>query len=116
MVLPDGSRVLSGFDALRFYDSNNDGKIDVNDGIYSSLMVMTGTGQIASLADAGIKSITLPPSSSGGTTDGNELPSQWASFTLGEREQYLIDQARAADAALRENDGNMGCNKYVRVG
>gem|GEM_PF-4969689 len=29
MVLPDGSIALSGFEALRAYDSNNDGKIDM---------------------------------------------------------------------------------------
>jgi hypothetical protein len=29
MVLPDGSRALAGFDALRAYDSNEDGKLSV---------------------------------------------------------------------------------------
>ena len=33
MTLPDGSRALRGFDALRAYDSNGDGKIDAADAV-----------------------------------------------------------------------------------
>ena len=60
MVLPNGMTALSGWDALRFFDSNGNGKIDVNDEIFSSLGVLTGDGRFYSLADAGIVSITLP--------------------------------------------------------
>ena len=37
MTLPDGSKALTGFDALRAYDSNGDGKIDASDEIYWTL-------------------------------------------------------------------------------
>ena len=59
MTLPDGSLALTGFDALRAYDSNGDGKIDASDEIYSSLKVLTGEGKMSSLADAGVKSLSL---------------------------------------------------------
>ena len=64
MILPDGSRALSGFHALSAFDSNGDGRIDINDDIFSSLKLLTGAGYLVSLADAGIKSITLPPTAS----------------------------------------------------
>ena len=59
MTLPDGSLALTGFDALRAYDSNGDGKIDASDEIYASLKVLTGEGKMSSLADAGIKSLNV---------------------------------------------------------
>jgi hypothetical protein len=117
MILPDGSRALAGFDALRAYDSNEDGKIDANDEIYSSLNVLTGAGEIASLANAGIQSIKLPPLSvdlsnttpggtnNGGGTNSSSLSGPWASLTFEERTQALIDRAHAADQALWEAGG-----------
>ena len=59
MTLPDGSLALTGFDALKAYDSNGDGKIDASDEIYASLKVLTGEGKMSSLADAGIKSLNV---------------------------------------------------------
>ena len=59
MTLPDGSLALTGFDALKAYDSNGDGKIDASDEIYASLKVLTGEGKMSSLADAGVKSLNL---------------------------------------------------------
>ena len=48
MILPDGRRALTGFDALRAFDSNGDGKIDASDEIWASLKVVTGAGEMAS--------------------------------------------------------------------
>ena len=59
MTLPDGSLALTGFDALRAYDSNGDGKIDASDEIYASLKVLTGEGKMSGLADAGVKSLNV---------------------------------------------------------
>ena len=59
MTLPDGSLALTGFDALKAYDSNGDGRIDASDEIYASLKVLTGEGKMSSLADAGIKSLNV---------------------------------------------------------
>ncbi|GHV44466.1 hypothetical protein FACS1894204_01620 [Synergistales bacterium] len=94
MILPDGSRALTGFDALRAYDSNSDGKIDSNDEIYSSLKVLTGAGEMASLTDAGISSISL--TSSDNVYD-DTIPEPPANFTFEERSQYFKDQIRARE-------------------
>ena len=59
MTLPDGSLALTGFDALKAYDSNGDGKIDASDEIYASLKILTGEGKMSSLADAGVKSLNV---------------------------------------------------------
>jgi len=125
-MLPNGKLALDGWDALRQYDTNGDGKIDANDEIFASLMVLTGDGRLASLTDAGIKSITIPPlppggpngsssgqwlgmaSSGGGGSSGGtsvQLTSPWQLLTQDERNQYLIDQARALDAAIRADGG-----------
>jgi Ca2+-binding EF-hand superfamily protein len=46
MLLPNGSRALCGFDALRAFDSDNDGKVGINDEIFASLKLLTGAGQL----------------------------------------------------------------------
>jgi len=68
MTLPDGSLALTGFDALKAYDSNGDGKIDASDEIYASLKVLTGEGKMSSLADAGVKSLSLASEAVNGNT------------------------------------------------
>ena len=125
MTLPDGSLALTGFDALRAYDSNGDGKIDASDEIYASLKVLTGEGKMASLADAGIKSLNCPPPSnssgqsqdpvtvvdngggSGGNTSTVSTSDPWASLTWEERVLALKDQAREADRALWKSGGSI---------
>ena len=125
MTLPDGSLALTGFDALRAYDSNGDGKIDASDEIYASLKVLTGEGKMASLADAGIKSLNCPPPSnssgqsqdpvtvvdngggSGGNTSTVSTSDPWASLTWEEQVLALKDQAREADRALWESGGSV---------
>jgi len=105
-MLPNGKLALDGWHALRKYDTNGDGKIDINDEIFASLMVLTGDGRLASLTDAGIKSITIPPLPPGGpTAPTTTLPSNWNQLTQDERNQYLADQARALDAEIRANGG-----------
>ncbi|WP_208873914.1 hypothetical protein [Fretibacterium fastidiosum] len=125
MTLPDGSLALTGFDALRAYDSNGDGKIDAADEVYASLKVLTGEGKMASLADAGIKSLNCPPPSnssgqsqdpvtvvdngggSGGNTSTVSTSDPWASLTWEERVLALKDQAREADRALWKSGGSI---------
>ena len=68
MTLPDGSLALTGFDALKAYDSNGDGKIDASDEIYASLKVLTGEGKMSSLADARVKSLSLASKAVNGNT------------------------------------------------
>lgn len=39
MVLPDGTKASSGFEALKYFDANGDSKIDANDPIWSQLRI-----------------------------------------------------------------------------
>ena len=107
MTLPDGSLALTGFDALRAYDSNGDGKIDASDEIYASLKVLTGEGKMSSLADAGVKSLSLASEAVNGNTPPALSQSDLAKLTWEERILALKDQAREADRALWESGGSL---------
>jgi len=66
-TLPDGSKALDGFAALRVLDSNQDGVIDANDAAFASLSVWvdansnakTDAGELRTLNQAGIASLSL---------------------------------------------------------
>jgi hypothetical protein len=66
-TLPDGSKALDGFAALRVLDSNHDGAIDANDAGFASLSVWvdsnsnarTDAGELRSLAQAGVAALSL---------------------------------------------------------
>ncbi|MCM1287188.1 MAG: hypothetical protein NC240_02670, partial [Clostridium sp.] len=66
-VLSDGTTAKNGFEALAQYDRNGDGVIDADDEIYASLRVwqdrnsngVTDEGELYTLADLGISSISL---------------------------------------------------------
>ena len=107
MTLPDGSKALTGFDALRAYDSNGDGKIDASDEIYASLKVLTGEGKMSSLADAGVKSLSLASEAVNGNTPPALSQSDLAKLTWEERVLALKDQVREADRALWESGGSI---------
>jgi hypothetical protein len=65
--MPDGSKALDGFAALRVLDTNLDGVIDAKDAAFSSLSVWvdansnarTDGGELRSLSQAGITSLSL---------------------------------------------------------
>lgn len=57
--LPDGSKALSGFDALASLDSNNDGIINAQDAEFNQLAVLKSDGTIISLETLGIQSINV---------------------------------------------------------
>ena len=106
MRLPDGSIALSGFEALRAYDSNSDGKIDLNDEIFASLKLFTGAGQLVTLADAGVKSITLPPYSPLPNDNTSNLPRDERirrDYAL-----WLAGGATPAQATFEWEDGTEG--------
>ena len=107
MTLPDGSLALTGFDALRAYDSNGDGKIDASDEVYASLKVLTGEGKMASLADAGIKSLNVASEAVNESTPPALSQSDLAKLTWDERVLALKDQAREADRALWKSGGSV---------
>ncbi|MCM1170839.1 MAG: hypothetical protein NC393_01810, partial [Clostridium sp.] len=66
-VLSDGTIAKNGFEALAQYDRNGDGVIDADDEIYANLRVwqdrnsngITDEGELYTLADLGISSISL---------------------------------------------------------
>jgi hypothetical protein len=65
--MPDGSKALDGFAALRVLDINHDGVIDGRDGAFASLSVWvdansnakTDAGELRRLSQAGIESLSL---------------------------------------------------------
>ncbi|WP_304325977.1 calcium-binding protein [Bifidobacterium thermacidophilum] len=65
--LADGSLAADGFAALSRYDANGDGVIDARDEIFSQLRIwcdadgdgQSGNGELVSLAEAGVSSISL---------------------------------------------------------
>ena len=106
MTLPDGSKALTGFEALRAFDYNGDGKIDESDAIFDSLKLLTGAGEMIGLADAGIRSINLDAEVS--EAQGAGLSQEDLSkLTWEERVLALEDQARAADRARWETSGDI---------
>ena len=66
-LLSNGTRATSGFEALREFDDNKDGKIDASDIVYLKLKVwqdlnrdgVSQAEEMKSLADVGIKAINL---------------------------------------------------------
>ncbi len=67
VILSDGRKSTSGFDALEDIDDNQDGVIDCNDAMYSSLLVwidknhngVSETSELEKLSDVGIVSISI---------------------------------------------------------
>ncbi len=76
-VKGDGSKAVSGFDALRDLDSNNDGIISADDIEFNNIKILKGDGTLLTLVEAGIVSINLN-SVNKNTVDknGNTLISQ----------------------------------------
>jgi len=78
-VLADGKKAADGYAALRALDSNLDGVIDVNDAAFAELMVWTdangdgisSAGELRSLQDLGIASISLDAQKSTAMNNGN---------------------------------------------
>ena len=83
-----GSPTQDGFAVLETLDSNGDGKIDASDAAFGKLRVwrdlnqngVSDPGELQTLAEAGITSISLARTHVGGTDAGNEIGYE-ASFT-----------------------------------
>jgi VCBS repeat-containing protein len=80
-LLADGSRARDGWQALGQYDSNHDGKIDVQDDAFSQLLIwqdangngVADEGELSTLAQRGITSIKLSTDAAHVAQNGNEL-------------------------------------------
>uniref|UniRef100_UPI002AB607E5 calcium-binding protein n=1 Tax=Paraburkholderia heleia TaxID=634127 RepID=UPI002AB607E5 len=87
-VLPNGTLASNGFQALAALDSNGDGVINASDPAYSQLRIWVGgngqpgSGELLTLAQAGIQSLNLNYTT-GDTTDanGNQIE-EFGSYTL----------------------------------
>ena len=88
-LLADGTTARNGFEALAQYDSNGDGVIDANDEIFSRLKVWvdadgngeSGEGELKSLAELGIESISLNYDLINGETGTEAVIGNGAVFT-----------------------------------
>lgn len=64
-LLSNSAYANDGFEALSEFDDNQDGVIDSNDSVYSSLKVFRADGQEFTLSDLGVSSISLLAQASG---------------------------------------------------
>lgn len=55
----DQHGATDGYEELRKFDADNNGRIDSNDPVYSQLLMLYGDGRTTSLSDSGIASINL---------------------------------------------------------
>jgi trimeric autotransporter adhesin len=78
-VLADGSRAKDGYAAMAALDGNHDGKLDASDAVFKQLQVwvdgdrdgVTDAGELKSLADLGIASLSLQATTSTAVDNGN---------------------------------------------
>ena len=88
-LLADGTRAKNGFEALAQYDSNGDGVIDAGDEIFDSLRIwvdadgngVSGEGEMKTLAELGITSISLGYENVNAGTDTEATIGNAAVFT-----------------------------------
>jgi len=123
--LLDGTKAKDGYVALRALDSNLDGVIDANDSEFSQLMVWidrngdarTNQGELMSLSDLGIASLSLDAKASSEVNNGNliglmgsftstdgrthQMGDVW--FQIDETGQRVFDLAAVAKAAGGSN-------------
>jgi len=79
--LRDGSKAKDGFEALRDVDGNQDGRLDENDWIWGQLLIwrdldsdgMSDDGELQTLAQAGVASISLTAQQASWWQAGNEV-------------------------------------------
>jgi hypothetical protein len=88
MNVPGGGQAQNGYEALRQFDSNNDGKIDSQDLEYGKIGVLEADGSYLSLSEIGISSISLDSTpSSAAPVSGNREVSRsvftWSNGTTG---------------------------------
>lgn len=76
-----GSSTQDGFAVLETFDTNGDGKIDASDAVFNTLKVwrdldqdgVTDAGEMMTLAEAGIVSISLTRTDVAGTNSGHDV-------------------------------------------
>ena len=123
-LLPNGMRAANGFEALAQYDSNNDGKIDTHDPIWSQLKIWRHdefgergffmdpdlSGQINTLDELGIVAIYLDSqitnrTDNAGNTELRSGQFEWADGRTGE----------IAEVSLQRNTAETIPAEYLEV-
>ncbi len=95
-----GSATQDGFISLSAYDSNHDGVINASDPVFADLRVwkdvngnaVTDSGELFTLADLNITSISVQATASSQTIAGNRISST-STFTLGDGTSHSIVDA-----------------------
>lgn len=64
----DQHGALDGYEELRKFDADRNGRIDVSDPVYSNLQLLYGNGSQTSLSQSGVTSIQLNPDHGAGLT------------------------------------------------
>jgi len=103
--LPDSSKALDGFAALRVLDGNQDGTIDAGDAAFGKLSVWvdansnakTDAGELRSLAQAGVQSLSLVAKPTAIIDQGNLIGLMGSYTTTDGRSQELADVWLSAD-------------------
>lgn len=104
-LLSNGNRATSGFEALREFDDNKDGKIDASDIVYLKLKVwqdlnrdgVSQAEEMKSLADVGIKAINLNSTVTGAADAMGNIQRRLGSFVKtdgsdGQIGEYLLNR------------------------
>ncbi|MBI5251734.1 MAG: hypothetical protein HY912_19755 [Desulfomonile tiedjei] len=101
-ILQNGRRAENGFEALAEFDSNKDGRIDVNDAVFSRLRVLTlnSTGdayQLRTFDELGIRAINLDSTVTNitdaqGNTQNRVSSFEMADGTIREIAEYSFQQ------------------------
>jgi len=94
---PETNQILDSFDALRAYDSNNDGIISAADTSFSQLIVQKADGLVVHLSDLGISSINLSKQGTNVTDSSGNTQTSVSSFTrsdgtTGAIASYILQQ------------------------
>jgi len=97
--MPDGSKALDGFAALRMLDSNQDGAIDAGDSSFDKLLVWvdsnlnakTDPGEIRTLSQADIKLLSLSNHATSILDQGNLIGLVGSYTTSDGRNRDLVD-------------------------
>ncbi|MCY6355659.1 hypothetical protein [Clostridium sp. ZS2-4] len=114
-LLNDGTKAANGFAALAELDDNRDGKIDINDAIYSQLRVwkdangdgVTNTGELITLMDAGIASINTGYRSTTVVDDQGNDHKQTGTFTKADGTTGAIDDVWFKTDAIHSTSTNL---------
>ena len=99
-LLSNGTRATSGFEALREFDDNKDGKIDASDIVYLKLKVwqdlnrdgVSQAEEMKSLADVGIKAINLNSTVTGAADAMGNIQRRLGSFVKTDGSDWQIGE------------------------